>query len=473
MRKSLISTLVFGGATFLVSVACSTATRDGYEGDKSANEPGAFLPPTQEAGTNQTGGPLNECAAETFQGKRVELDLYFIVDSSGSMREAAGSGGTGTKWAAVKDAITNFVTDQGSIGLGMAMKFFPTRDSRAPETCTETSQCTAGGINFGKCFYRVCANEFPPGLFQPMPWCDTDADCGGQAGTCVALGECQALIGLPDYCVADNNCFGLFADCKAYSGGFCENASTCNVGEYEKPAVAMAKLPDNVPQITSALNRTPDGATPMGPALEGALEFAKNHTQSTPGHASAVVLVTDGLPAGECAPTNISTIASYAYAASNGSQHVKTFVIGVFNDGEKEQATTDLNQIASKGGTGQAIVISNTAADVTQELVKALDAVRGKALPCEFEIPKSDKGPIDYKKVNVNFSTSGGGSVTLGYKGQEASCGSDEGWYYDTDPSAHTPSRIILCPKSCEGMKDDTLSANAVSVALGCATVVK
>jgi hypothetical protein len=466
VRSTLTQTLVLGAASVLVTVACSSEPRGGFNGHSAATEPTGFGP--GDGGT-QGGqdGAVNECAAEKFEGKRVPLDLLFIVDSSGSMRDEAG-GSNSSKWDAVKSAIQNFVTDQASLGLGMALKFFPARDSRAPASCTANQQCNAGGMNWGNCLFKVCKSQF--GGFG-MPWCDSDADCGGVQNDCVPLGECSALLGFGGYCSEASDCLGLFPSCNKYSAGFCEGASTCYAPEYGKPEVPMATLPANVSAITTALNRIPDGGTPMGPALDGALQYAVGRVQDNPNRAAAVVLVTDGFPSNDCNPYDIPTIASFAWAASNGSEHVKTFVVGVFNDAEKDKATTDLNKIADKGGTGQAIIISNGAQDVTQELVKALDSVRGQALPCEFEIPESSKGPLDYQKVNVNFSSSSG-TVTLGYKGSASACGSGEGWYYDTDPATKKPSKIILCPTTCEGMESDTVSAN-VSVALGCATVVK
>ncbi len=47
-------------------------------------------------------GMGNQCAAEAFDGKIVPLDLFFMVDISGSMGEMAGNK---TKWITVRDAL--------------------------------------------------------------------------------------------------------------------------------------------------------------------------------------------------------------------------------------------------------------------------------------------------------------------------------------------------------------------------------
>ena len=45
----------------------------------------------------------------------------------------------------------------------------------------------------------------------------------------------------------------------------------------------------------------------------------------------------------------------------------------------------------------------------------------------------------------------------------------DFGWYYDVDPKAGTPTKIVVCPRTC-----DTLQASrgaSIEIKLGCATV--
>jgi hypothetical protein len=68
-------------------------------------------------------GDDSVCHAESHEGQRVPLDMYFLVDSSRSM-EAPIPGG-GSRWDAVSGALIDFLGDaknvQGAVGLG----FFP------------------------------------------------------------------------------------------------------------------------------------------------------------------------------------------------------------------------------------------------------------------------------------------------------------------------------------------------------------
>jgi hypothetical protein len=44
------------------------------------------------------------------------------------------------------------------------------------------------------------------------------------------------------------------------------------------------------------------------------------------------------------------------------------------------------------------------------------------------------------------------------------------GWYYDVDPAAGTPTKVILCSLSCTAVKAD--AAGQIDVVQGCQTIV-
>ena len=143
--------------------------------------------------------------------------------------------------------------------------------------------------------------------------------------------------------------------------------------------------------------------------------------------------------------------------------------IGVFTD---SATTVKLDAIALAGGTSKSINIT-TGANVTAEFQAALDAIRGQALPCEYAVPKPEAGTPDYDKVNVQFSPGAGAPSLLGYRKSAAACDATGGWYYDVDPSGGgAPSKILLCPSSCEGVKKATGVAK-LDILLGCKTIVK
>src|SRR5438552_3633980 len=60
-----------------------------------------------EAGVTDAAFDFRACASGTHEAKLVPLDVYFMLDSSGSMLEPAG-GGT-SKWVAITQAMTSFV----------------------------------------------------------------------------------------------------------------------------------------------------------------------------------------------------------------------------------------------------------------------------------------------------------------------------------------------------------------------------
>jgi hypothetical protein len=143
-------------------------------------------------------------------------------------------------------------------------------------------------------------------------------------------------------------------------------------------------------------------------------------------------------------------------------------VIGVFTTVEAARARPALEMFATAGGTGTPYLL-NAAADLGQRLNEALAKIRGQALPCEFTIP-AGSGTIDFGKVNVTLET-GGAEQTVPYVEGANRCDPMRGgWYYDVPPASGTPSRILVCPASCDRFK--TAPEAKVSLVFGCETVV-
>jgi hypothetical protein len=186
----------------------------------------------------------------------------------------------------------------------------------------------------------------------------------------------------------------------------------------------------------------------------------------------AVVLATDGFPT-ECSPQDIPGVAALAQTAFAGTPSISTFVIGVFTAAEQMDATTNLNAIASAGGTKSAFVI-NTSQNVTQGFVAALNSIRSMGLACQYEVPvpPADGGVPDYFAVNVEFTSGSKQTVTIGNVHDKASCSPTQGgWYYDVDPqTGATPQTINICPTSCSQLQGDP--AGAVNILLGCNTEI-
>lgn len=242
--------------------------------------------------------------------------------------------------------------------------------------------------------------------------------------------------------------------------------STCDQFKYVTPVVAFGDLPANAQPIQNAIAaQTPNGfKTPLYPALGGAILACADTLKQKPGTACAVLLVTDGAPSGPapmCGGVNPEDPAVIASLAANGLKqlNVLTFVIGL--PGIPQNIA---DQIAIGGGTDAAIVVGNV--DVQKEFQNALAKARGKALPCEYEMPdKVAGGEIDTNLVNVLLTpSSGGNAMTVP---QNMDCVGGSGWYYDNPLS---PTKIQLCPATCATVRTDF--GAAIDILLGCKTEI-
>src|SRR3954469_982579 len=62
------------------------------------------------------------CDAQVREGQRVPIDMYFLVDSSGSMNDTVSGG---TKWEVVSSALVGFLEDPRSADTGVGIGYFP------------------------------------------------------------------------------------------------------------------------------------------------------------------------------------------------------------------------------------------------------------------------------------------------------------------------------------------------------------
>ena len=74
-------------------------------------------------------GTADACAAASYQGEQIPLDMLIMFDQSGSMDEHAGNT---TKWEAIKAALVDFVRSAESAGIGVGLSYFPLRVSCTP-----------------------------------------------------------------------------------------------------------------------------------------------------------------------------------------------------------------------------------------------------------------------------------------------------------------------------------------------------
>jgi hypothetical protein len=234
-------------------------------------------------------------------------------------------------------------------------------------------------------------------------------------------------------------------------GFFPGGGGGCNAATYANPTVAIAPLPANATPIKNAIAANmPNGGTPTTPALTGAIQYARQYTMDQMGQrTAAVLLVTDGVPTG-CTPNTPATAAMVAMNAYNGTPQIKTFVVGMGD-------TAALDQIALAGSGGMQHYIP-TMGDVVTTLTNALSSITGM-ITCNYARPAGSNPNL----VNVQITVAGGMQMNIGKVDNAAACPAAGGWYYDNNT---TPTMIILCPTTCDAVKNTPNSG--VEVLYGC-----
>jgi hypothetical protein len=372
----------------------------------------------------------------------------------------------------MRSALTSFIEDPKSAGLGVGLQYFPLGTPGIPETCMADEDC---GDKGGSCTNRVCRPLFFETTFTPTI-CLSNADCDG-GRQCEPMGLCEMDDTMACFNIGPTGCDTLGA-CVALPGE-CTAYDSCVVSDYSTPAVPIADLPGNASALTTSLtNEMPIGLTPTHAALSGAIDRASQQAADNPTHRVITILATDGLPT-DCVASDVMTVddaladvADVASTAFRSTPSIPTYVIGVFAPDDPDPMTK-LDQLAVAGGTDKAFIIDSSQ-DVSQQLIDALAKIRAGTLDCELQLPEPPDGQdLNYKLVNVVFS-SGDEKHELRYvKSVDGCAKTDLGWYYDVDlepPVSGTPTKIKVCEKTCDDFHN--LSGDAsVEIKLGCKTL--
>lgn len=280
----------------------STGTGGSIGGGGSGGNAGGTIP---DAGVSDSAivvdAPSNvdaeSCAADSYEGQLVMLDMYLMLDRSGSMNSTPTDAGGPTYWDQVTQAIDDFLSLQGTTGISMGIGFFPTEPS-----------------------------------VPPPRQCQTGQDC-------LPYGDmCMPMMGCADTIMEDESCWHF---------------------DYEKPVVPISELPAAATKLSNAIGSvSPSGGTPMAPALYGAAAYAQSWAKQHPDHATFVVLATDGMPT-SCVPDDVPKIAEIAAGAYEASPSVKTFVIGIgtkltaLNNIAEQGGTDEALIVDETGNTGE------------------------------------------------------------------------------------------------------------------------
>jgi hypothetical protein len=418
----------------------------------------------------------------------------------------------------VRESLETFVQDPATADIGVGLQYFPLNND-APLSCTTNDECG----DFGPCGNSICVVDGqlddPPVTFvrfgETEAACATDADCTGVGESCrtmtgacvfppgtvqdagafvdvsetpgqVALAlcsdfadDCQGLpfteceeLGVcngtvdPVACSFSIPCPPGAGDCVPFPYG-CAEQTICEEASYAAPAIPISSAATRSADVVASLRaQVPLGLTPTGPALSGALEQARVWAEQHPDRQVVTVLATDGFPT-TCEPLEIPDIAAVAGDAASGERPVRTFVIGVFSNTDLgDDGQQRLDAIARAGGSDRAFVI-NTAGNVSQEFLDALNEIRNTAVSCDFQL--DDAATLDFDRVNLQVTDAAGTSSGLLNVGDASACGDDDGWYYVRD-AAGTPLQISVCPNTCGTFTQEGIRAD---LQVGCATRIR
>ncbi|MDD9939364.1 MAG: VWA domain-containing protein [Myxococcales bacterium] len=440
----------------------------GSDGQAAGDFGNAAPGSTPMSGTDGAGPPTStlpdaECLADTQEAEEVPVDMYIMLDKSGSMLEPTGGDGTGpTKWDAVREALTMFFSDPGSDGLGVGLQYFPLQTPGVPEECATEDDC---GMMGGPCLTSGCTPRPTDGPgFQPAA-CLSDLDCP-PLSQCLPLGLCEDDPMFGCFGPGPGRCEDLGA-CVALPG-VCLFWASCEVGMYFEPAVPIDLLPANGTALTDSLAaEMPFGLTPTSAALAGAINRAVTHARDNSERRAIAVLATDGLPT-DCLPVEIADVAAIAAEGQTLVPSIQTYVIGVFASGDTI-AQQNLDQLASAGGSDRAFIV-DPGQDVAAQFLAALDEIRGGVLQCEYQLPEAPADvTLDFGRVNVTLTEPDMVSDLLYVETPDNCDQAPMAWYYDVAPQDGTPNAIRVCDQTC-----DTLMAateGRIDIRLGCETL--
>jgi von Willebrand factor type A domain len=237
------------------------------------------------------------------------------------------------------------------------------------------------------------------------------------------------------------------------------SATSCRVQDYSTPEVEIAPVDATQSQklIDSMKKHYPTGFTPTAPALQGALDHAKAYTMAHPGPKTIVVLATDGIPT-QCMPNGSYDIGQMiAGPAFMGTPSIRTFVIAAGSS----SSLMSLSAIASAGGTGQPVFVSDDPSKTTDQIKSAFQRLGRTNFSCSYKIPAGGEGGrTDPSQINVVIRTGTGGDRRLPLFSTSTNCG--DGWYYDNPGK---PENIMLCPQTCSSLFNGELR-----IVVGCAS---
>lgn len=484
----------------------SKAAADSDGGSKKPDTPAVQLPDDETSVGLAIGdaglpllGPDNACLTEVREAEGIDLDLFIMLDRSGSMLWQTG---TTTKWDAVTSALSQFLDDPETAGIGVGLGTFPEDVEAVPTSCQSDPDCGA----FGPCVIEGLCPFLNPQTQQsincstlqpcehpedqaadgycknaPEHACVAGTDCPGNEGACLDIrctdGVCADDTGQLFACTVGTRCIrpdgSDLGDCQPRAG-YCFGGDDCSSATYAHPTVPItlgAARNDAIQQQLQTIE--PGGGTPTAPALQGALQYARDWKNDHPERAIAVILATDGFPS-ECIDTSVvdpvAPVLAAARAGAGASPPVRTYVVGVFSGDEASFGARDILDSMARAGETERAYLVDADGNVGDEFLLALEQISSTAIACEFQLAAADD--VDFSTVNLRLTLGNGDEIQLGNIGDAGNCEDkgEFGWYYEQSEDGGAPSRIRVCPQVCDLFAHS--GRGRVDLQIGCATLL-
>jgi hypothetical protein len=223
--------------------------------------------------------------------------------------------------------------------------------------------------------------------------------------------------------------------------------ASCN-GDYATPEVEIGDPQENRAALDAAMAaQSPRGPRPTGPALAGAIAHAKAWAAEHTTSAVTVVLVTGGLP-DVCTPGDVQGIAEIARAGQESTPGVQTHVVALGPDA----STAGWDTVSRTGGTRASSSDAATAYPGTT-LHGALRRLFATPVECGYALTALTSGGDEWSdpgRMTVNYTTPAG-TFRVPFVNSIEDCDQPgAGFYVVRESSESRPSRIELCPSTCD-----------------------
>ncbi len=180
------------------------------------------------------------------------------------------------------------------------------------------------------------------------------------------------------------------------------------------------------------------------------------------------------LPVGILHPTRVNAWKGYIFHGIYGwGSTLDDSIRCTYPDNSKPSTSgSEYSALVTKTGGVRAQICDGSAAWGPFFDSVATAVIKTARVACELALPAPDGGVLDPALVNVRVTDGLKPPVTVPNVPSQADCGAGPGWYYD---GATPPTKVTLCPTSCEGAQASGVGVNIpkVEVLLGCKTVAR